>query len=195
MQVPLWAAVGGLMSSRSGLGWLVSNFPYSLLTESACKIRGKCYWLFCSYKQAFYFNESAFCLICVSWGGWWILAIMKTKPMVICKDCFIRSICVLYYSFAWSVGIVFSWEVALEECELLTHWKIEHVLAKLWGFLLCFHNSNFSEWKWSLFAFSERITFTAIDKEWIFLLEKVVLHLIYFYSTHYSSFPLFFSPE
>lgn len=69
--------------------------------------------------------------------------------MVICKHCFIRSICVLYYSCAWSVGIVFSWEAAVEECELLTHLEIKHVSAKCWGFLLCFHNSNFSEWKGS----------------------------------------------
>lgn len=48
---------------------LVSNSPFSSLTKSTKKIRGKCYWLFCSDKQAFSFNESAFCLICVFWGG------------------------------------------------------------------------------------------------------------------------------
>lgn len=120
-------------------------------------------------------------------GKWWILAIMKTKGMVICKDCFIRSICVLYYSCAWSVGIVFSWEAAGEECELLTHLEIEHVSAKCWRFLLCFHNSNFSEWKGSHLPLIRKWLLLPLRKAG-FSSRKTCLA---FSTLHFPSFPFF----
>lgn len=70
---------GALLWSGVGWGWrmvwgcpkrvLVSRLPFSL-TKSTNEIRGKHSWLFSLGKQAFCFNESAFCLICVFfWGG------------------------------------------------------------------------------------------------------------------------------